>query len=118
MIGTAAADKLAIPHAPLNHPFGAGCNNASHDPVALGWQDGELVAASLYGVRCPVVVCPIDGIASEDKLRNGADGASAGRAGAKRRCRHMPCMAPKRVGAQWARCRAAPMREAYPIPQP
>ncbi len=30
---------------------------------------GCLVAESLYGLRCPLVVCPIDGIRSGDRLR-------------------------------------------------
>jgi uncharacterized protein len=30
---------------------------------------GALVALSLYGVICPIVVCPIDGVASGDDVR-------------------------------------------------
>jgi predicted aconitase with swiveling domain len=30
---------------------------------------GALVAQSLYGLRCPVVVCRIDGLATGDRLR-------------------------------------------------
>ena len=30
---------------------------------------GALVAQSLYGLRCPIVVCAIDGIATGDRLR-------------------------------------------------
>jgi uncharacterized protein len=30
---------------------------------------GALVALSLYGVACPIVVCPIEGLASGDQVR-------------------------------------------------
>lgn len=42
--------------------------------IVLGVPDpiltvGAIVAQSLYGVRCPIVVCPVDGIATGDRLR-------------------------------------------------
>jgi predicted aconitase with swiveling domain len=37
---------------------------------------GAMVAHALYGTRCPIVVCPLDGIATGDRLRVSA---SAGR---------------------------------------
>lgn len=42
--------------------------------IVLGAADpiltvGALVAETLYGVRCPIVVCAIDGIATGDRLR-------------------------------------------------
>lgn len=42
--------------------------------VVLGAPDpiltvGAIVARSLYGLACPIVVCPIEGIASGDRLR-------------------------------------------------
>ena len=38
----------------------------------------SIVAESLYGLRCPIVICPIDGIATDDLVRIsvGADGAA------------------------------------------
>jgi hypothetical protein len=48
---------------------------ATPDPILTV---GALVAESLYGLRCPVVVCAIDGIASGDRLRVSArDGRDA-----------------------------------------
>lgn len=37
----------------------------------------SLVAQSLYGVRCPVVVCAIDGFATGDRLRISSTGTGA-----------------------------------------
>jgi len=37
----------------------------------------SLVAQSLYGVRCPVVVCALDGFATGDRLRISAAGTGA-----------------------------------------
>lgn len=37
----------------------------------------SLVAQTLYGVRCPVVVCAIDGFASGDRLRISSTGTGA-----------------------------------------
>lgn len=51
--------------------------------IVLGAADpiltvGALVAETLYGVRCPIVVCAIDGIASGDHLRvSAADGRAS-----------------------------------------
>lgn len=39
---------------------------ATPDPILTV---GALVAQSLYGLRCPVVVCAIDGIATGDRVR-------------------------------------------------
>jgi predicted aconitase with swiveling domain len=48
---------------------------ATPDPILTV---GALVAQSLYGLRCPVVVCAIDGIATGDRLRVSAhDGRDA-----------------------------------------
>ena len=44
----------------------AGILLARPDPILTV---GAIVAASLYGLRCPIVVCPIDGIATGDRLR-------------------------------------------------
>lgn len=44
----------------------AGIILAAPDPILTV---GALVAQSLYGMRCPIVVCPIDGIATGDRLR-------------------------------------------------
>lgn len=49
----------------------AGIILARSDPILAV---GALVAQSLYGARCPVVVCPIDGFATGDRLRIGAAG--------------------------------------------
>ena len=43
----------------------AGIVLATSDPILTA---GALVADLLYGAQCPVVVCPIDGIASGDRL--------------------------------------------------
>jgi len=47
----------------------------SPDPILTV---GALVAASLYGRACPIVVCALDGIATGDRLRvrAGGDGAA------------------------------------------
>jgi predicted aconitase with swiveling domain len=42
--------------------------------IVLGLADpiltvGAIVAQSLYGVRCPIVVCPVDGIATGHRLK-------------------------------------------------
>jgi len=48
---------------------------ATPDPILTV---GALVAHSLYGLRCPVVVCAIGGIATGDRLRVSAlDGGEA-----------------------------------------
>ena len=39
---------------------------ASPDPILTV---GALVARSLYGLSCPIVVCPIEGFATGDRLR-------------------------------------------------
>lgn len=39
---------------------------------------GALVARSLYGTRCPIVVCAIDGIANGDRLRVSAHEGGSG----------------------------------------
>lgn len=39
----------------------------------------SLVAQSLYGVQCPVVVCAIDGFATGDRLRISSTGAATAR---------------------------------------
>ncbi|CAM5565278.1 putative aconitase/putative aconitase with swiveling domain [Aquamicrobium terrae] len=52
----------------------AGIVLARPDPIITV---GALVAALLYGTRCPVVVCPIDGIATGDRLRIAGAGAGA-----------------------------------------
>lgn len=39
---------------------------ATPDPILAV---GALVAESLYGGRCPIVVCGIDGIATGDRMR-------------------------------------------------
>jgi predicted aconitase with swiveling domain len=44
----------------------AGIVLAVADPILTV---GAIVAQSLYGLRCPIVVCPIDGIATGDRLR-------------------------------------------------
>ena len=44
----------------------AGIILAIPDPILTV---GALVAHSLYGLRCPIVVCPIDGFATGDLLR-------------------------------------------------
>jgi len=38
---------------------------------------GAIVAQSLYGLRCPIVVCPIEGLATGDTLRVHAAGTAA-----------------------------------------
>jgi predicted aconitase with swiveling domain len=38
---------------------------------------GAIVAQSLYGFRCPIVVCPIEGLATGDRLRVDASGSVA-----------------------------------------
>lgn len=43
----------------------AGIVLAVPDPILTV---GAIVAQSLYGLRCPIVVCPIDGIATGDRL--------------------------------------------------
>ncbi len=43
----------------------AGLVLARPDPILTV---GGLVARSLYGLRCPVVVCPIDGVATGDRV--------------------------------------------------
>jgi predicted aconitase with swiveling domain len=53
--------------------------------VVLGTADpilpvGALVAESLYGMRCPIVVCSIDGIASGARLRIRATAGAAAEA--------------------------------------
>ena len=48
----------------------AGIVLATSDPILTA---GALVADLLYGARCPVVVCPIEGIATGDRLRIHAD---------------------------------------------
>jgi hypothetical protein len=40
---------------------------------------GAIVARSLYGLRCPIVVCAIDGLASGDRLRVSALDTGAAR---------------------------------------
>ena len=48
---------------------------ATPDPILTV---GALVSQSLYGLRCPVVACAIDGIATGDRLRVSArDGGDA-----------------------------------------
>ena len=48
---------------------------ATPDPILTV---GALVAQSLYGLRCPVVVCALDGIATGQRLRVSApDGSDA-----------------------------------------
>ena len=39
---------------------------SSPDPILTV---GAIVAASLYGVRCPIVVCPMDGLSTGIRLR-------------------------------------------------
>jgi uncharacterized protein len=51
--------------------------------IVLGAADpiltvGALVAESLYGIRCPIVVCPIEGIATGSPLRIGDQGLEIG----------------------------------------
>jgi hypothetical protein len=48
---------------------------ASADPILTV---GALVAQSLYGIRCPVVVCPIEAIANDTRVRISAPHAAAG----------------------------------------
>jgi len=38
---------------------------------------GAIVAQSLYGLRCPIVVCPIEGLATGGRLRVDASGSVA-----------------------------------------
>jgi predicted aconitase with swiveling domain len=45
---------------------------ATPDPILTV---GAIVAEFLYGLRCPIVVCPIDGLRSGDRLRVRADEA-------------------------------------------
>ena len=53
----------------------AGIVLAVPDPILTV---GAIVAQSLYGLRCPIVVCPIDGIATGDRLSiHAAEGRSA-----------------------------------------
>lgn len=52
----------------------AGIVLARPDPIITV---GALVAASLYGLPCPVVVCPIDGIATGDRLRISSENDAA-----------------------------------------
>lgn len=52
----------------------AGIVLARPDPIVTV---GALVAASLYALSCPVVVCAIDGITTDERLRIAADGAGA-----------------------------------------
>ena len=48
---------------------------ASSDPILIV---GAIVARSLYDLECPIVVCPIDGLATGATvcIRAGADGAA------------------------------------------
>jgi hypothetical protein len=48
----------------------AGIVLAVPDPILTV---GVLVAESLYGIRCPIVVCPIEGIRTGEGLRIGAE---------------------------------------------
>jgi predicted aconitase with swiveling domain len=48
----------------------AGIILANPDPILTV---GALVAHTLYGIRCPIVVCAIDGIATGDHVRIHAD---------------------------------------------
>ncbi len=48
----------------------AGIVLAEPDPILTV---GAIVAESLYGLRCPIVVAPIDGIATGDRVTIGAD---------------------------------------------
>ena len=52
----------------------AGIVLATPDPILTV---GAIVAASLYGLDCPVVVCPIDGLATGDRLRVTADASGS-----------------------------------------
>lgn len=48
---------------------------AEPDPILTV---GAIVAESLYGVRCPIVVCAIDGIATDDRVQvSAADGQAS-----------------------------------------
>ncbi len=47
---------------------------AAPDPILTV---GAIVAKSLYGLSCPIVVCPIDGIATGDTVRVAAAGREA-----------------------------------------
>lgn len=47
---------------------------ASPDPILTV---GAIVAASLYGIECPVVVCPIEGLTTGARLRVSADDAGS-----------------------------------------
>jgi len=51
---------------------------ATPDPILTV---GAIVAASLYDVRCPIVVCPIDGLVTGDRLRVYATDVTASVAG-------------------------------------
>ncbi len=63
------AEAIRLGTAPL------GVVMASPDPILTV---GAIVARALYGRDCPIVVCPIDAIATGDRLqiRAGADGAA------------------------------------------
>lgn len=52
----------------------AGIVLATPDPILTV---GAIVAASLYGLDCPVVVCPIDGLEIGDRLRVTADASGS-----------------------------------------
>jgi len=54
----------------------AGIVLAIPDPILTV---GALVAQSLYDMRCPIVVCPIEGIATGDRLRIRAPDAGPAR---------------------------------------
>lgn len=70
------AEAIRLGTAPL------GIVLARADPIITV---GALVAASLYGRLCPVIVCPIDGVATGDRLR-----IAAGEAGEA----HVECFGP------------------------
>jgi predicted aconitase with swiveling domain len=63
------AEAIRLGTAPL------GIVLASPDPILIV---GALVARSLYGLECPIVTCPIDGVATGDRvhIQAGADGAA------------------------------------------
>jgi predicted aconitase with swiveling domain len=72
------AEAIRLGTAPL------GVVIASPDPILTV---GALVARALYGLQCPIVVCPIDGVANGDRvqIRARADGAGQVRVVAARR---------------------------------
>lgn len=63
------AEAIRLGTAPL------GIVLASPDPILIV---GAIVARSLYDLDCPIVVCPIDGVATGDRvhIQAGADGAA------------------------------------------